>query len=47
MVAMVTGAFVGAVQIDAAAVEADFREHALVHIWREDTERMKNGGLRK
>lgn len=46
MVTMVTGAFVGAVQIDTAAVETDFRERTLIHIWREDAEEEK-GGLRK
>ena len=40
---MVTGAFVGAVQIDTAAVEAGSREHTLIHIWREDTEDEKRG----
>lgn len=33
---MVTGTFVGAFQIDTAAMETDSREHALVHIWRKD-----------
>lgn len=46
MVAMVTSAFVGAVQIDTAAVEADSRKHALVHIWGEETKEEK-GCLRK
>lgn len=46
MVAMVTGAFVGAVQIDTAAVETDFSQYTLIYIWREDTEEEK-GGLRK
>lgn len=32
---MVTGAFVGAVQIDTASMEADFGEHTLIHIWKE------------
>ena len=44
---MVTGALVGAVQIDTAAVETDSREHTLVHIWREDTEKEKKGGPQK
>ena len=35
LVTMVTGAFVGAVQIDTASMEADSREHALIHIWKE------------
>lgn len=34
MVTMVTCAFVGAVQIDTASMEADFREHTLIHIWK-------------
>lgn len=46
LVTMVTGAFVGAFQIDTATMETDSREHALVHIWREDIEEEK-GGLRK
>lgn len=37
MVTMVTGAFVGAVQIDTAAVETDSGERTFIHIWREDT----------
>lgn len=32
MVTMVTGAFVGTVQIETAAMEADFWEHTLIHI---------------
>lgn len=43
---MVTGAFMGAVQIDTAAVETNSGEHALIHIWREETEEEK-GGLSK
>lgn len=43
MVTMVTGAFVGAVQIDTAAVETNPRERTLIHIWREDTEGRKGG----
>lgn len=35
MVAMVTGASVGSVQIDASAVETDSRKQTLIHIWRE------------
>lgn len=46
MVTMVTGTFVGAVQIDTTAMETDSREHTLILIWREDTEEEK-GGLRK
>lgn len=37
-VAMVTGAFVGAVQIDTAAVEADSGEHTLIHIWKQGSD---------
>lgn len=39
---MVTGAFVRAVQIEAAAVETNPGEPALIHIWREDREEKKN-----
>lgn len=35
---MITGAFVGAIQIDTAAMETDSWEHALVHIWKKDAE---------
>lgn len=42
---MVTDTFVGAVQIDTAALETDSREHTLIHIWKEDTEE-KKGGLK-
>lgn len=45
MVTVVTSAFVGAVQIDTAAMETHSREHTLIHIWREDIEG-KKGGLR-
>lgn len=38
LVAVVTGASVGAFQVDTAAVGTDPGEHALVHIWRKDTE---------
>lgn len=43
---MVTGAFVGAFQIDTAAMETDPGEHALIHIWRTDTGAEKKGGGR-
>lgn len=38
---MVTGAFMGAVQIDTAAVETNSREHTLIHIWREKTKKKR------
>lgn len=41
---MVTGASVGAVQIDTLAVETDSWKHTLIHIWREDRH-CKGGGL--
>ena len=43
LVTMVTSAFVGAVQIDTAAVETDSWEHTLIHIWRDDIEGKKRG----
>ncbi len=46
MVTKVTVAFVGAVQIDTAAMEADSRERTFIHIWRKETEEEK-GALRK
>jgi len=44
---MVTGALVGAVQIDTEAVETDSRKPTFVHIWRKDMEEKKIRGPQK
>lgn len=43
---MVTGTFVGAIQVDTVAMETDTREEALIHIWRRGTRGSEKGGIR-
>lgn len=47
LVTMVTGAFMGAFQIDTVAVVANFRQDTFVHIWRKDIDEEKRDGPQK
>lgn len=47
LVTMVTGAFMGTVQIDTKAVVANFRQYTFIHIWRKDIDEEKKDGPQK
>lgn len=47
LVTVVTGTFVGAIQVDTVAMETDTREEALIHVWRKGSRGSVKGGIRK
>lgn len=47
LVTVVTGTFVGAIQVDTVAMETDTREETLIHVWRKGSRGSEKGGIRK